>query len=47
MEAGYHYYVRCEMEMGVLVGRPRLERVDPQVGKMEYESIREKPLNLN
>ena len=34
-----HYYVRCSLNMGALVGRPYLELVNNDIGKIEYESI--------
>ncbi len=42
VEAGYHYYIRCGVGMGVMVGRPDLEWVEPRIGQREYESIRER-----
>jgi len=37
---GKHYYVRCEMTMGVLIGRPNLVLVDNRTGKIEFEAIK-------
>lgn len=42
VEAGYHYYVRCGVDMGLLVGRPSLEWVDSRIGAPEFESVRER-----
>ena len=35
---GQEYYLRCSVSMGAIVGRPKLEIVDNQVGKAEYQS---------
>jgi len=36
---GNEYYVRCSVTMGVLVGRPKLELVDNEIGKSEFKYI--------
>lgn len=42
VEMGREYYLRCSMEMGVAVGRPKLQLVDAMQGKSEYNSIKSK-----
>ena len=37
---GNEYYIRCSVTMGAFVGRPKLELVDNQTGKAEYQSIK-------
>ena len=39
---GEEYYIRCGISMGVVVGRPKLELVDPEIGKKEFDKIKEK-----
>jgi hypothetical protein len=42
LQPGYHYYVRCGMAMGVMVGRPTLTQVDHAAGKSEFDSVKVK-----
>lgn len=42
IEFGKTYYLRCEVTMGALVGRPKLELVDNKTGKLEFESFKAK-----
>lgn len=42
VEFGREYYLRCSVDMGLMVGRPDIVLVDPKVGKFEYESVKEK-----
>ena len=42
IKLGEEYYIRCGISMGVVVGRPKLELVDPETGKKEFEKIKEK-----
>lgn len=37
---GKEYYIRCGIQMGAFVGRPKLEAVDSQLGKLEYQTVR-------
>jgi hypothetical protein len=37
---GNEYYVRCGISMGALVGHPKIELVDNQTGKAEYQYIK-------
>jgi len=39
IELGNEYYIRCSVKMGAFVGRAKLELVDNQTGKAEYQSI--------
>lgn len=41
LQPGYHYYIRCGVDLGVLVGRPTLEVVEPTVAKAEIEAIQQ------
>lgn len=41
IEIGRSYYVRCGVEMGLLVGRPSLKLVDNSIGKTEYNSLKD------
>jgi len=41
-EPGREYYVRCGIQMGVLVGRPTLQLVDKRTGSAEFNSIKTK-----
>lgn len=40
IEFGNEYYIRCSVTMGAFVGRPKLELVDNQTGKAEYQSVK-------
>lgn len=37
---GHEYYVRCSITMGFLVGHPKLELVNNDIGKLEYDSFK-------
>jgi hypothetical protein len=37
---GKEYYLKCSIEMGVLIGRPELELMDNLLGKEEYNSLK-------
>lgn len=39
IQFGHEYYIRCGIKFGALVGRPKLEIVDKQTGKIEFEII--------
>lgn len=39
IEHGHEYYLRCGVGVGVMVGRPKLELVTPETGRMEFSSI--------
>ena len=39
IQPGRHYYIRCGVGMGVMVGRPSLELVDERTGKFEFDQI--------
>lgn len=39
IQPGRHYYIRCGVDTGVMVGRPNLELVDESTGKFEFEQI--------
>jgi len=39
---GQEYYIRCGLEMGAFVGRPKLELVDNKKGKDEFAKISSK-----
>jgi uncharacterized membrane protein YhaH (DUF805 family) len=39
IQLGNEYYIRCSMKFGFFVGRPKLELVDNQTGKIEFERI--------
>jgi len=40
VEMGKDYYVKSFLHFGVALWRPSLEQVAPEVGKMEWQSIR-------
>jgi hypothetical protein len=40
IQFGNEYYIRCGVTMGAFVGRPKLELVDNQTGKAEFQSIK-------
>jgi hypothetical protein len=42
IQFGREYYVRCRVVMGAFVGRPKLELVNSQTGKMEFQSVKTK-----
>lgn len=42
LELGRTYYLRCSITMGAIVGRPKLELIDPKTGKVEFESFNAK-----
>lgn len=37
VEFGKHYYLRCSVDMGVLIGRPHMDLVDYKTGSGEFE----------
>ncbi len=39
---GKEYYLRCSVKAGVLVGRPKMELVSYEEGKMEFDSFKAK-----
>lgn len=40
IKIGKEYYIRCSITMGAFVGRPKLDLVSNETGKLEYESIK-------
>jgi hypothetical protein len=40
IECGKEYYIRCTLNMGVMVGRPDMVLVDPAAGKIEFDAVR-------
>jgi hypothetical protein len=40
IKMGHEYYIRCSVTMGMFVGHPKLELVDSQTGRLEFESIK-------
>jgi Protein of unknown function (DUF2846). len=42
IEFGKEYYIRCGVKIGVVAGRPKIELVDNETGKNEFESIQMK-----
>ena len=40
IKLGQEYYLRCGVSMGAFVGRPKLEIIDNQLGKAEYQSTK-------
>lgn len=39
---GNHYYIRCNIEAGILKGKPILTLIDSATGKSEYEIMTKK-----
>lgn len=39
---GKEYYIRCGITVGIMIGRPKIDLVDNQIGRMEYQSIKQK-----
>ncbi len=39
---GEKYYLKCEIVVGVFVGRPRLSLISPEQGKLDYDNIGKK-----
>ena len=42
VKMGKTYYLRCGINVGVFVGHPKIELVDPKTGKSEFESFKAK-----
>ncbi len=42
VKMGKTYYLRCGINMGVFVGHPKIELIDPKTGKSEFESFKAK-----
>jgi hypothetical protein len=42
IQLGKEYYIRCSVSMGAFVGRPKLEIIDNQIGKLEFQAIKDK-----
>ncbi len=40
IEFGRTYYLRCGLQMGVMVGRPQLQLIDAMVGKSEFDKVK-------
>jgi hypothetical protein len=40
LKFGEEYYVRCSISMGALVGRPKIQLIDNQTGRAEFNSIK-------
>lgn len=40
IEPGKNYYIRCSVAMGFAVGRPKMELVDEETGKQEYQTLK-------
>jgi len=40
IEFGREYYLRCTIDFGLMIGRPKLQLVDMNLGKLEYENIK-------
>jgi len=39
IEHGKEYYIRCGLSMGILVGRPSIEKVSIRTGKQEFSKV--------
>lgn len=39
IQFGNEYYIRCSLRMGILIGRPKIELVNHQTGKIEFDKI--------
>lgn len=39
MEKGKEYYVRCGIQLGIMIGRPVLELVNSEIGQAEFKAI--------
>lgn len=37
---GKHYYIKCTIAMGLWVGQPSLNLIDPEQGQYEYEMVK-------
>ena len=42
IELGHEYYIQCGISMGAMVGRPTLSFARADIGRMEFNSIRDK-----
>jgi hypothetical protein len=42
IEIGKTYYLKCAVTTGIMVGRPKLQLLDNEYGKIEYESFNAK-----
>lgn len=42
IEIGKTYYLKCSITMGMMVGRPQLQLLDKETGKLEYQSFNAK-----
>jgi hypothetical protein len=42
IEPGREYYIRCGIDMGIMVGRPSLQLVDNKAGKVEFNTVKSK-----
>ncbi len=40
IEFGRAYYIRCGVSMGAFVGHPKLDRVDDETGRLEYQTVK-------
>lgn len=45
LQPGQHYYVRCTVNMGIMVGHPFMELVDNSIGITEYNNLKKKKNN--
>lgn len=46
LKPGKTYYLRCGIGMGIMVGRPTLELVEGQIGKLEFQALNDLNQNL-
>ncbi len=40
IKTGNEYYIRCSASLGFFIGHPKLELVDNDLGRLEYESLK-------
>lgn len=45
IKQGKEYYIRCSVTMGAFIGRPKLELIDSDSGKTEFELVKQKKRN--
>jgi len=39
VEFGKEYYLKCGVKTGIMAGRPQLELIDPEQGKLDFQNV--------
>jgi len=45
VKIGQRYYIKCGVTTGIIVGRPELNLVHPDLGELDYMNVKERGKN--